>query len=163
LLATTILCLDVYHDLKLAASPNQQYTADSVTNQREIAALSTSLTIWDIYKDTSDEARKAAAAIRIVLAKAGEDVASPTSDAPKDTHAPPILLANTAMYRVAAQRVYGVPDYSQFDFNNDFDTDSMMFFEDQGLDSMLNMPFDPSVLGDLSDVQFQPIHGFGSR
>jgi len=71
LLATTILCLDLDHEVKLASSPkpNKDVT-DPVLRQRVLQALNDSYLIWLQSCDTSREARKAAAALRVVLGKA---------------------------------------------------------------------------------------------
>lgn len=72
LLATTILCVDIDHDLKMEATPGQEHLVDLTTRQRAIEVLKVSYRIWNQVTDRSEEAKKASAAIEFVLAKAGQ-------------------------------------------------------------------------------------------
>ncbi|KAK9433076.1 fungal-specific transcription factor domain-containing protein [Lipomyces doorenjongii] len=71
LLATTILCLDLNHDITAeSSSESQKDTPDTDTRERVIQALSSSYLIWLQSRDSSREAQKAAEVLRIVLGKA---------------------------------------------------------------------------------------------
>jgi len=74
LLATTVLCLDVDQDLKLEATSGKQHLVDVEARSRALEVLQVSLGIWSdrFYRATSEEAKKAIAAITLVLTKAGK-------------------------------------------------------------------------------------------
>ncbi|KAK9244839.1 fungal-specific transcription factor domain-containing protein [Lipomyces tetrasporus] len=71
LLATTILCLDLDHDITAElSSESQKNIPDADTRERVIQALNGSYLIWLQSTDSSRESQKAAAVLRIVLGKA---------------------------------------------------------------------------------------------
>ncbi len=71
LLAITVLCLDFDHDIKgVSTLQFQTETSNFATTQHTIQALQDSYPMWLRSSDSSQEARKAAKALRIVLNKA---------------------------------------------------------------------------------------------
>ena len=71
LLATTILCLAVDHEITAeSSSESQKYIPDTISSERVIEALNGSYLIWLQSSDSSKEAQKAAEVLRIVLGKA---------------------------------------------------------------------------------------------
>jgi hypothetical protein len=72
LLATAILCVDVYTDLELEMSPaDRKYPVDKQSRYRILDALRTAISIWEQESGGSQEAKKATSVLQLVLAKAG--------------------------------------------------------------------------------------------
>jgi hypothetical protein len=71
LLATTILCVDLDHDIKLEFTKSQWNTSKVPTSERIIRALQESYLIWLGTSEVSQESKRACKALRIVLGKAG--------------------------------------------------------------------------------------------
>ena len=85
LLATTILCLDLDHDMAMQPSiQRNDPTKENYKRAAIIQALHMSYKIWQQSSRSSREARKAAEALRIVLGKGGGvDVSNMNSDSSK--------------------------------------------------------------------------------
>ena len=85
LLATTILCLDLDHDMAMQPSiQRNDSTKENYKRDAIIQALHVSYKIWLQSSRSSREARKAAEALRIVLGKGGAvDVSNMNSDSSK--------------------------------------------------------------------------------
>jgi hypothetical protein len=71
LLATAILCVDVYTDLELEMSPaDRKYPVDKQSRYRTLDALRIARSIWEQESRESLEAKKATSVLQLVLAKA---------------------------------------------------------------------------------------------
>jgi len=70
LLATAILCIDVYTDLELELTPGQKLPVDEQSRRRILSAFRVTLPLWQQESDESKEAKKATSALRVILDKA---------------------------------------------------------------------------------------------
>lgn len=134
LLATTILCLDVDQDLKLEVTSGKHHLVDLDARNRALAVLEVSLGIWSdrFYRATSEEARKAIAAITLVLIKAGKIPS--TSDSG-------VLIPAVSSSAIQADQAPAASQSMPAAFVNNISTSNPMQTVDVNVFDDLNMDF----------------------
>jgi hypothetical protein len=123
LLATALLCVDLYTDLELEMSPADcKYPVDMQSRYRILDALRIARTIWEQESGESLEATKATGVLQLVLAKAStvEAAQNPSVEAASSSVSQILGEAESFAYG----KVYNVHQNSIISNPCDFATDS---------------------------------------